>query len=187
MFDSLWPRRPQCARLLCPPLSPGVCSNPCPLTQGCYLTISSSATPFSFCLQYFPASGSFPMSWLFVSGDQSIGASASAPVLPMNIQGWFPLGLIGFISLQSTGLSGVFSSTTIRKHQFFSAHLSLWFNSYICTWQLEKTIALIIRTFVSKVMSLLFNILSRFVIAFLPRSKCLSISWMQFEPESPAS
>ena len=143
--------------------------------------------PFSFCLQSFPASGSFPMSWLFASSSQSIGALASSTVLPMNIQGWFPLELIGLISLKSKGLARVFSSTTIRKHQFFSAHLSLQFNSYICTWQLEKTIALIIRTFVSKVMSLLFNILSRFVIAFLPRSKCLSISWMQFEPESPAS
>jgi len=135
--------RLQRARLLCPPLSPGVCSNPCPLTQGCYLTISSSATPFSFCLQYFPASGSFPMSWLFVSGDQSIGASASAPVLPMNIQGWFPLGLIGLIILQSTGLSGVFSSTTVWKHQFFSAQPSLWStlwsNCHIHTWLLGKT------------------------------------------------
>ena len=88
------------------------------LSQWCCLTISSSANPFSFCFQSFPASGSFPMSQLLISGDQSIGASASASVLPMNIQGWFPLGLTCFISLQSKGLSRVFSSTTIQKHQF---------------------------------------------------------------------
>ena len=104
-------------------LSPRVCSNSCPLSRWCYLTISSSATPFSFCIQSFPASGSFPMSWLFVSGGQSIGASAL--LLPMNIQGWFPLGLTGLISLQSRRLSRVFSNTTIQKHQFFDAHPSL--------------------------------------------------------------
>ena len=102
-------------------------------------TISSSVSLFSSCPQSFPASGSFPKSRLFTSGGQNIGASASAPVLPMNIQGWFPLGLTGFISLQSKGFSRVFSSTTFWKHQFFSAQLSLRSNSYICIWLLEKS------------------------------------------------
>ena len=102
-----------------------------PLSQGCYLTISFSAAHFSFCLQSFPASGSFPMSQFLTSCGQIIGASASTSVLPMNIQGWFPVGLIGLISLQSKRLWRVFSSTTIWKHQFFSAQLSLWFNSHI--------------------------------------------------------
>ena len=102
----------------------------------CYLTISSSAAPFSFCLQSFPVSGSFPVSWLFASGGQSIGASAS--VLPMNIEDWFPLGLTGLISLQSKGLSRVFSDTTVQKHQFFGTQPSLSFNSHIHTWLLEK-------------------------------------------------
>ena len=148
-------------------LSPRVCSNSCPLSQWYYLTISSSATPFSFCLQSFPASGSFPISWLFASVGQSIGASAL--VLPVNIQDWFPLGLTGLISLQSKGLSRVFSSTTILKHQFFNVQPYLWSNSHIHTWLLEKTIVLTIWTFVGKMMSLLFNMLSRFVIVFLPR------------------
>ena len=121
MSDSLWPRGhygvPLHTRLSCPSLYPGVCSNSCPLSWWCYLTISSSVTHF-FCLQSFPASESFPMSQLFASGGQSIGASASAIVLPMNIQGWFPLGLTGLISFQSKGLSRVFSNTAIQKHQF---------------------------------------------------------------------
>ena len=96
-----------------------------PLSRWCHPTISSSVVPFSFRLQSFPESGSFPMRWLFTSGGQSIGASASASVLPMNIQGWFPLGLTGLISLQSKGLSRVFSNTTAQKHQFFGAQLSL--------------------------------------------------------------
>ena len=121
------------------PLSFKVCSNSCPLSQWCYLIISSSSVPFSFCLQSFSASGSFPMSWLFPSSGQSNGASASASVLPMNIQGWFPLGLTRLISLWSKGVSRVFSSTTIQEHQFFSAQSSLWSNSYICTWLLEKS------------------------------------------------
>ena len=109
---------------------------------------------------------------------ESIGASASASVLPMHIQDWFPLGWTGLISLQSKGLSRVFSNTTVQKHQFFSTQLSLWSTSHICTWLLEKT-ALTRWTFLGKVMSLLFNMLFRFVIAFLPRSKHLLISWMQ--------
>ena len=111
--------------LPCPSLSPRVCSDPCPLSQWCYPTISSSATSLFFCLRSFPASGSFPISWFFTSGGQSIEASASASVLPMNIQDSFPLGLTGLISLQSKGLSRVFSSTTVPKHQFFSTHSSL--------------------------------------------------------------
>ena len=102
------------------------------------LTISSSAAPFSFCLQCFLASGSFPMSWFFASGGQSIGVSASASVLPVRIQGWFPLGLTGLISMQSKGLSRVLSRTTLQKHQFFGAQSSLWSNSHICTWLLGK-------------------------------------------------
>ena len=115
-------------------LSPGVCSNSCPLSWWCHPTISSSITPFSSYLQSLPASGSFSMSRLFASGGQSIGASAS--FLPVNIQGWFPLGLTGWISLQSKGLSRVFSNTTVWKHQFFGAQ-PLWSNSHIHPWLLE--------------------------------------------------
>ena len=105
-------------------------------THWCYLTNSSSAAPFSIHLQYFPASGSFPMSHLFASGGPIIGASAS--VLPMNIQDWFPLGWVSWISLQSRGLSRVFSNTTVQKHRFFGAQLSSQSNSHIHTWLLEK-------------------------------------------------
>ena len=112
--DSLWPHGLQHARLPCPSLSTGVCSNSCPLSWWWYPTMSSSVIPFSSCLQSFPPSGSFPMSWLLASDGQSIGGSAS--VLPMNIQGWFPLGLTDLISLQSKGLSSLFSSTTVQKH-----------------------------------------------------------------------
>ena len=115
------------------------------------------------------------MSQFFTSGGQSIGASASASVLPMNIQGWFPLGLTGLISLQSKGLSRVFSSTTVQKHQFSGSQPSLWSSSHTCTWLLEKTIALTTQTFVSKVMSLLFNMLSRFVIACLHAQSCQTL------------
>ena len=136
--------------------------------------------PFSFSLQSFPASGSFPVSRLFPSGSQSFGTLVLASVLPKNIQIWFPVGLTDdLISLHSKGLSRVLSSTTVWKHQFFGAQTFLWSNSHIQIWQLEKTIALTRQTFASKVMSLLFNMLSRFVIAFLPRSKSLLISWLQ--------
>ena len=111
--DSLWPHEPQHARLPCPSPTPGAHSNSCPSSQWCRPTISSSVIPFSFCLQSFPASGSFPMSQFFPSGGQSIGASAS--VLPVNIQGWFPLGWTGWISLQYLGLSRVFSNTTVQS------------------------------------------------------------------------
>ena len=124
----LQPHGRQHTKLLCPLLSPWVCSHSCPLSWWCSLTISFSATLFSSCLQSFPASGSFPVSQLFTPGGQSIGASASASVLPVNIQSWFPLGLTGLISLLSKGLSRVFSSTTIQKHQFFGTQPSLWSN-----------------------------------------------------------
>ena len=134
----LWPHRLQHTRLRCPSLSPRVCTNSCPLSRWCHPTISSSAAPFSFNLQSFPASGSFPMNQLFTSGGQSIGASASALFLPRNIQGWFPLGLTSLISLLPKGLSRVFSSTKIEKHQFLGAQPPLWSNSHIRTWLLEK-------------------------------------------------
>ena len=138
MSDSLWSHGLQHARLPCPSPSLRVCSNSCSLNQWCHPTISSSAVPFSSYLQSFPASGSFPRSQFFASGGQNIGASASASVLQMNIQDWFPLGWTGWISLKSKGLSRVFSSTIVQKHQFFSTQLSLWSNSHIHTWLLEK-------------------------------------------------
>ena len=175
MFNSLWPHRLQRARLLCPPLSPRVHWNSCPSNWWCYLTSSSSATPSSFGFPSFPAAESFPVSWLFASGSQSIGASAS--VFPMNIQGWFPLGLTGLISLQSKGLSRVFSSTTIWKflqHSvFFMVQLS---HPYMTT---GKTIALTRWTFVAHIeMSPLFTPMSRFYedLAIIPR---LEIQWVQ--------
>ena len=136
--DCLWPHGLQHARLPCPSTTPGACSNSCPLSWWCHPIIPSSVTPFFSCPQSFPASGSFPLSWLFASGGQNIGASASASVLPMNIQGWFPLGLTGLISLQSKGFSRVFSSTTVQKLHFFSTQPSLWPNSHIHTWLLEE-------------------------------------------------
>ena len=123
--DSLQPHGLQHTRLPCPSLSPGVCSNSCPLNWWCYLSISSSVVPFSSCLQSFPPSWSFKMSQFFTSGGQSIGVSASASVLPKNIQDWFSLGWTGWIFLQSKGLSRVFSNTTVQKHQFFGTQLSL--------------------------------------------------------------
>ena len=120
MSDSLQPHRLQHTRLLCPPLSPRVHSVSCPLSWWCHPTVSSSVVPFFSCLQSFPASGSFPRIQFFASS----GVSASASVLPMNIQDWFPLGLTGLIYLQSEGLSRVFSNTIVQKHQFFSAQLS---------------------------------------------------------------
>ena len=122
-------------RLPCPSPTPGVYSNSCKLSWWCHPTNISSVIPFSSCPQSFPPSGSFSMSQLFAWGGQSIGVSASTSVLPMNIQDWFTLGWTGLISLQSKGLSRVFS-TTVQKHQFFSAQPSLWSNSHICTWLL---------------------------------------------------
>ena len=125
MSDSIWPHGLQHVRLPYPSPTPGACSNSCLSSQWCHPTISSSVIPISSCLQSFPASGSFPMSQFFTTGGQSIEASASASVLPMNIQDWFPLGWTGWISLQSMGLSRVFSNTTVQKHQFFGTQLSL--------------------------------------------------------------
>ena len=174
--DSLRPQGLQNVTLPCSSPSPGVCSNSCPLNRWCHPIISPSVVPFSSCPQSFSASGSFPMSWPFTSGGQSIGASAS--VLPVNSQSWFPLGLTGLISLLSKGLSRVFFSTTIRKHQLFNAQPSLWstltslhdywkhrsFDYIDLSWQWD---------------ALLFNVLSRFVTAFLPRSKHLLIWRLQ--------
>ena len=152
-YPTVQPHRLQYARPPWPP-SPRVCSNLCPLSQWCHPTISSSAVPFSSAFSLSQHQGLF-QSQLFISGGQGVGASASGSVLPMNIQDWFPLGLMSLISSLSMGLSGVFSSTTVQKHQFFGAQLSLLSKSHIYTW-----LGLTIWTFVNKVMSLLFNILS---------------------------
>ena len=156
-----------------------VCSNPCPLSQCSYLTISSSVTAFSSYPQSFPASGSFPMSKLFRLSGQSIGASASASVLPVSIQGWFSLGLTSLICLQARD-SQEFSPTPQLKSINASALSLLYGSAFTSVHDYWKTIALIRWTFVGNVMSLLFNMLSRLVIAFLPRSKCLLILWLQF-------
>ena len=136
--NSLWPHGLQHARLLCPTPTLGACLNSCLSSQGCHPIISFSVVPFSSCLQSFPASGSFQMSQFFPSCSQSIGVSASASVLPMNIQDWFPLGLIGLISLKSKGLSKGFSDTAVQKYQLFATQISLWSNSHIHTWLLGK-------------------------------------------------
>ena len=163
MSNSLRPHELQHPRLPHPSLSPGVCSNSCPLSWWFHLGFSSSVIPFSSCPQSFPASGSFPVSQLVASGHQIIGASASASVFAVNIQSWFPLGLTGWIFLQSKGLSRVFANNTFQKDSilwrsvFFMVQFS---HSYMTT---GKAIALTIRTFVGKVISLLFNMLSRIV------------------------
>ena len=126
--NSLQPHGLQHARVPCPSPTPRACSNSCPSSQWCHQTISSSVVPFS-CPQSFPASGSFPVSQLSISGGQSIGVSASASVLPVNTKDSSPLGLTGWISLQSKGLSRVLSNTTVQKHQFFGTQPSLWSNS----------------------------------------------------------
>ena len=172
--DSLQPHGLHHARIPCPSPTPGVCSNSCPPSRWCHPTISSSVVPFSSCLQSFPASGSFPMSRLLASSGQSIGASASASVLPMNIQGWFPFHIDCFDPL---AVQGTLESSTPQFKSINSLALSLLYiqlsHLYMTT---GKTKALTRQTFVGKVMSLLFNMLSRLVIAFLPRSKCLLIS-----------
>ena len=180
MPGSSQPHGLQHARLPSPSPSPGVCSYSCPLSWWCHPTISISITTFSSCSQSCPASESFPMSQLFTSSGQSIGASASGSVLAMNIQDWFskenPKGMTGLISLQFKGLSTVFSSTTVQK--ISSSVLSLLYGPPLISWLLEKIIALTRCTFVGKVMSLLFNTLSRLVTAFLPR-RSVVISWLQ--------
>ena len=138
MSHSLRPHGVQHTRLPCPSPSFGVCSNSCPLSRWCHPTNASFVVPFSSCPQFSPVSGSFPMSWLFASGVRSIGTLTSVSVLPMSIQSWFHLGLTSLIFLLFKGLWWVFSSTAIRKHQFFSGQPSSWSNSPICTWLLEK-------------------------------------------------
>ena len=152
-----------------------VCSNSCPLRQWCHSTISSSVASFS-CLQPFPRSESFPMSWLFASGAQSIGASTSASVLPVNIQGWFPLRLTGLISLLFKGHLSLLQhhipkASIFPCSAFFVVQLSHPYMTPVLTMQ----------NFVGKVRSLLFTMLSRFGIAFLPRSKHLLFSWLQMD------
>ena len=182
MSNSLQPHELQHARPPQPSQTLRIYANSCPWSQWCHPAISSSVVPFSSCPQSLPASRSFPMSQLFSWGSQSIGVSAAASALAVNTQDWSPLEWSGWISLQSKGLSRVFSNTTVQKHQFFGAQRASQFNShpYMTT---RKTIALTRWTFVGKVMFLLFNMLSRLVITFLPRSKHLLISW----PQSPSA
>ena len=177
MSDSLWLHELQHAILPCPLQSPWVCSYSCPLHQWCHPTISSSVTPFSSCPQSFPASGSFLVSQLFTWSGQSIGAAASASVLPMNTQGRISLGLTGLISaVQVTFKRLLHHHSSKASVLWCSTILMIQFSHpYMTT---GKTIAVTIWTFVGKVMALLFNTLSRLVIAFLPRSKRLSISWL---------
>ena len=159
--DSLWPHGLLHTRLPCPSPTPGAYSNSCPSSRWCHLTISFSVVPFSSHLQSFLASGSLPMSQFFSSSGQSIGVSASASVLPVNTQNWFPLGWTGLISLQSKGLSIVFSNTTVQKHQFLGTQffsIVQLSHPYMTT---GKTIAFTRQTFVGKVISLLFNMISR--------------------------
>ena len=141
MSDSLQPHESQHSRPPCPSPTPRVHSDSHPLSQWCHPAISSSVVPFSSCSQSLPASESFPMSQLFAWGGQSIGVSASASALPMNTQGWSPLGWTGWISLQSKGLSRVFSTTTVQKHQLFSAQLSSQSNSHIHTRPLDCSLS----------------------------------------------
>ena len=156
---------------------PDICPSSCPLHWWCHLAISSSDALFFFA-QSFLESGTFPMSQLFASEDQNTGASASTSVFPTSIQDWFPLRLTGLISLQSRGLSGVFFNTTFQRHQFFGVLPSLWSSSHNHTWPLGRPNSWHYMDLCWQRMLLLFNTLSRFVIAFLSRSNCLLISWL---------
>ena len=138
MSDFLRPHELQHTRPPCPSSTPGAYSNSYPLNRWCHPTISSPVVPFFSCFQSFPASGSVQISQFFESGGQSTGVSAPGSVLPKNIQDWFTLGWTAWISLLSKGLSRVFSNTTVQKHQFFSAQLSLRSSSHTHTWPLEK-------------------------------------------------
>ena len=178
MSNSLWSHESQQARPPCPSPTPGIHSNSHPLSPWCHSAISSSFVPLSSHPQSLPASESFPMSQLFAWGGQSTGVSALASFLPRNTQGWSPVEWTGWIPLQFKGLSGVFqhhrSKASILQHSaFFIVQLS---HPYMTT---GKSVALTRQSFVGKVMSLLFNMLSRLVITFLPRSKRLLISWLQ--------
>ena len=173
MSDSLQPHEQQHTRPSCPSPAPGVHTKQCWSSRWCPSTISNSVVPFSYCPQSFPASGSFQMSQLFVWGSQSIGVSVSTSVLSINTQDWSPLGWTGWISLQSKGLKSLLQhhsskASILLCSPFFIVQLS---HPYMTT---GKTIALTRRTFVGKVMSLLLNMVSRLVITFLPRSKCLN-------------
>ena len=179
MYDSLWPQGLQHARLPCPSTTPGIHSNSCPFSWWCHSTISSSVVPFSSHLQTFPASGFFPVSQFFALGGQSIGVSASASVLPMNIQHWFPLGWTGWISLQSNRDSQESSPILHFKSINSSALIFLYSPILTSIHDYWKNHSLTRWTSVGKGMSLLFNMVSRLVIAFLPRSKLLLISWLQ--------
>jgi len=165
--NSLWPHGLRHARLPCPSPSPRACSNSCPLCWWYHPTISSSVIPFSSCLPSFTGTGSFPMSQLFQSGGQSFGVWASASVLPMNIQDWFPLRWIGWISLQSKGPSRVFSNTKFKSSNSLAFFIVRVSHPYMTS---GKTTSLIRRIFVRKVISLLFNMLSRLVIFFIHSS-----------------
>ena len=178
MSDSLQPDESQHTRPSCPSPTSRVYPDSCPSSWWCHPTISSSAVPFSSCPRSFPASGSLQMSQLFASGGQNFGVFASTSVLPMNTQDQSSLGWTGWISLQSKRLSKVFPNTTVQKNQFFGPQLSLSSKSHIHTWLLKKSTALTRQTFVGKVTSLRFNMLSRLVINFLPRSRHCLISWM---------
>ena len=156
--------------------SPRAYSNSCPLSWWCHLTISSSVAPFSRCPQFFPASESSQMSRLFASGGQNIGALASASVLPMNIQDWFPLGLTALISLLSKGLLRSFLGSTIWEHQFFGVQPSLWFNCHIRTYWINHSFDYTDLCQQNDVSAFIY---AMFIIAFLPSSKCLLISWLQ--------
>jgi len=174
MSDSLQPHESQHTRPPCPSPTPRVHSHSHPSSQWCHPAISSSVVPFYSCPQFPPASGSFPISQHFEWGGQSTGVSALVSFLPKKSQGWSPSEWTGWISLQSKGLSRVFSITTVQKHQYFSTQPSSQSNSHT-----GKTIALTRWIFVGKVISLLLNMLSRLVITLLPRSKHLLISWLQ--------
>ena len=175
MSNSLWPHGLQHDRPPCPSPTPGVYLNSCPLSWWRYPIISSSVIPFSFHLQSFPESGSFQMSQFFPSGGQSNGGSLSTSVLPMNTQDWFPLVWLDLLGVQETFKSLLqhhsSKASILRQSAFFTVQLS---HPYMT---IGKTIALTRWTFVGKVMSLLFNILSMLVITFLPRSRRLLISW----------
>ena len=171
MSDSVTPWTAACQASLSI-INSGIYPNSGPLSRWCHPTFSSSVVPFSSCPQSFPALGSFPMSQFFTSGGQSIGVSASASVLPVNIQDWFPLGWTGLIALQSKELSRVFSNTTVRKHQFFP--LRLYDPTFTSVLDYLKNHSFDSMDLVGKVMSLLFHMLSRFVTVFLPRSKRLN-------------
>ena len=178
MSDYLWPHGLQHARPPCPSATPGACSNSCPSSRWCHPTISF-CHPLVLLTSIFPSIRVFSNeSALHIRWPKYWSFNFSISLFN-EFSGWFPLGLTGLISLQSEGLSRVFSSTTVQKHQFFGIQTSLWSNSHICTWLQKKTIALTVQTFAGKVMSSLSNTPPRIVTAFLPRSKRLWISWLQ--------